>query len=188
MVLHLDPRPNELPSLESLFKCYYSKIYCYTLRFVRNPTIAEDITSDVFLKLVENYDHLRNEGLCSWLLKVARNCVINHYNKYSNKFEISLDGLVDFEKGVDYEQSMSPRKYDVLRDVESAERRSFIDSVFSRLSDKFRGVAALYYLDDLTIYDISDRLCLPVNTVLTRLHRARREMIKDKDMQIALVA
>lgn len=64
-----------------LFDTYLDRIYRYTYFRVMDSTLAEDITSLVFLKAWENLDSLQNgtPSAAGWLYRVAHNAIIDHY-------------------------------------------------------------------------------------------------------------
>jgi len=79
---------------ERLFEKYYmdykKNIYWYVRRRVNNDEVAQDITADVFVKLIENDEVLSKRdcnGVKAWLFTVARNMIIDFFRKKSNNVE-----------------------------------------------------------------------------------------------------
>jgi RNA polymerase sigma-70 factor (ECF subfamily) len=53
-----------------------------------------------------------------------------------------------------------------------------LTQVISKMSDKYKAIATLYYVHDLSILEISEKLSIPVTTVKTRLYRGREYLQK----------
>ena len=69
-------------AFERLFENYSQKLYRFSLSYLKSETEAEEIVQDVFLKLWENRDKLRNEtSFQSYLFTIAFNDIRKHFNK-----------------------------------------------------------------------------------------------------------
>ncbi|MDP2889958.1 MAG: RNA polymerase sigma-70 factor [Bacteroidota bacterium] len=69
-------------AFERLFENYSQKLYRFSLSYLKSETEAEEIVQDVFLKLWENRDKLRNEtSFQSYLFTIAFNGIRKHFNK-----------------------------------------------------------------------------------------------------------
>src|SRR5688572_29841312 len=69
----------EEAALCSLFDLYYPKVYIYGIIQLREPQAAEDLASDVMLKVIEsirNY-HPRGVPLSAWIFRIARNRIVD---------------------------------------------------------------------------------------------------------------
>lgn len=86
-------------AFERLFENYSQKLYRFSLSYLKSETEAEEIVQDVFLKLWENREKLRNEtSFQSYLFTIAFNDIHKHFNKKARderyRTEI-LDSLSD---------------------------------------------------------------------------------------------
>ncbi|MDP3912219.1 MAG: RNA polymerase sigma-70 factor [Bacteroidota bacterium] len=69
-------------AFERLFENYSQKLYRFSLSYLKSETESEEIVQDVFLKLWENRDKLRNEtSFQSYLFTIAFNDIRKHFNK-----------------------------------------------------------------------------------------------------------
>ncbi len=69
-------------AFERLFENYSQKLYRFSLSYLKSETEAEEIVQDVFLKLWENRDKLRNEtSFQSYLFTIAFNDIRKNFNK-----------------------------------------------------------------------------------------------------------
>ncbi len=75
-----------------LYERYQPKIYRYIRVRVDNAATAEDLTSEVFVRLVDQIDRFRYRGrpLLAWLYTIARNLVIDHYRQANRTEQVPL--------------------------------------------------------------------------------------------------
>jgi RNA polymerase sigma-70 factor (ECF subfamily) len=87
-----DAKQNNNDALSKLCKYVYGKIFGYTYYRVRQREDAEDLTSEVILKMIKS---LRNQkgNFLAWVYRIATNTVIDFYRQRSRRHEISLDEL-----------------------------------------------------------------------------------------------
>ncbi len=75
---------------EELYKEYYKKVYNYVYSRLRNHEEAEDVSSDIFLKIIEKLDTFDPEkaSYSTWIYAITRNRVINHYRSFRQTEDI----------------------------------------------------------------------------------------------------
>lgn len=73
-------RERDPAALATIYDTYAPQIYAYIYRRIRDPHRAEDLTSTVFLKMLESLDknNFARERLQSWLYRIAHNTIIDH--------------------------------------------------------------------------------------------------------------
>ncbi len=94
-------------ALESLCKYLFANIYGYVFYRVKHEEDAEEITSEVVLRIVRNL-RAQKGNFYAWIYKIARNAVIDHFRKTSTKQELSYDELQT-------ELSINGHKKDILK-------------------------------------------------------------------------
>jgi len=79
-----------------LYRRYQPKVYRYVYFRVNNEVTAEDLTSEVFVRLVENIHTFQCRGrpLLAWLYTIARNLVTDIYRRGGRATELPLDDLL----------------------------------------------------------------------------------------------
>lgn len=65
----------------NIYQAHVERIYRYCLFRTNSYQDAEDITAEVFVRFLENYDKVQQDRLSAWLFKVAGNLCINRYRK-----------------------------------------------------------------------------------------------------------
>ena len=80
-------------ALGELYDRYELKIYNYIYRRTSNQTLAEDLTAQVFLKMLEaiHNDKTWHSSFSGWLYRIAHNLVIDHYRTRDRQKQISID-------------------------------------------------------------------------------------------------
>jgi RNA polymerase sigma factor (sigma-70 family) len=122
-----------------LYTEYQAKIYTYIKRRVTDPTIAEDMTSDVFAKAVEATQ--RGIGSQShfggWLHRIAHNLVIDHYRTRDLTPEsVELDAMRDDEdRGNNNSEVLAASEPTPLEAIEAGELRAMIDKAINQLAE-----------------------------------------------------
>jgi RNA polymerase sigma-70 factor, ECF subfamily len=150
-ILYLQLQDKDKAAFIKAYDLYLDDIYRFIFFKVSNKEEAEDLTSLVFLKA---WDHIQTnqlkefKSLKALFYKIARNAVIDHYRKQSQRQEISLDqeeGKIDI---VDEKANMSEA-------LELSSDFKTVESKLAELKDEYREVIMLKYVDQLSISEIA---------------------------------
>jgi RNA polymerase sigma-70 factor (ECF subfamily) len=84
-------------ALATIYDEYSPAIYRYLYRRVGNAGLAEDLTGQVFLKLLEAFqrDQLWNSSFRGWLYRIAHNLVVDHYRKQGDRSLVELEETLE---------------------------------------------------------------------------------------------
>ncbi len=158
--------------ISRLYEIYKERLYAYCLKMVGDPHEAQDLTQDIFIKLLSHSEHKIPSGsgdrsVLAWLFTVARNCCLDHLRR-KKTFQGKLKTL------------MSRCKRLVQRDDTSAEviKRSVGYQILSRLPEKQRSLLLLKSCVGLTYQEIAQIYNTTPNTVAVLLTRARKQALK----------
>jgi RNA polymerase sigma-70 factor (ECF subfamily) len=151
-------------------------IFALILRMVHDSQTAEDLAQEVFVKAYRHlgsYDPRRK--FASWLFKVAHNTTIDHLRR------AQLDTVpLAAEHAEDGGGLMAVLADDSAESpAAAAERRDMaraLERAIGRLRPDYREAVVLRYVEGLAYQEICEVLALPVGTVKTNLHRARKEL------------
>ena len=152
-------------------------VYSLIVRMVQDPGTAEDLAQEAFVKAyrsLKTYDASRK--LSSWLFKIAHNTAIDHLRRHTPD-TVSLEAPQDEEGRGGLAAVLSD---DSVEDpAAAAERRDMarsLERAISRLRPEYREAVVLFYLEGASYQEICDVTGLPLGTVKTNLHRARKEL------------
>ncbi|HWN45493.1 MAG TPA: sigma-70 family RNA polymerase sigma factor [Thermoanaerobaculia bacterium] len=152
-------------------------VYSLIVRMVQDPGTAEDLAQETFVKAyrsLRTYDTSRK--LSSWLFKIAHNTTIDHLRRHVPD-TVSLEAPQDEEGRGGLAAILSDTS--VEDPAAAAERRDMarsLERAISRLRPEYREAVVLFYLEGATYQEICDVTGLPLGTVKTNLHRARKEL------------
>jgi RNA polymerase sigma-70 factor, ECF subfamily len=78
-----------------LYEAYFDKIYRYIVMRVGNETEAEDLTQQVFMKMLHSISSYKAKGVpfSSWLYRIAHNGVVDYLRQKSKKTTVDIEGL-----------------------------------------------------------------------------------------------
>ena len=159
-------RDGQINQISFLFERHNVKLYNYFVMLTGDRALSEDLTQDVFLRLLRFRHTFKGNGtFLSWMFQIARNVGIDHYRKH--KKSDSLD-----EKFYELE-STEPTPHE-----ESANRQQveMLHQAMQKLSIKHREVISMARFENLPLKEIAKILNCPVNTVKVRVHRAIKEL------------
>ena len=154
------------PALSTIFETYYLPLYRYIYQHLRHRATAEDLTAEVFSRMLEQLAKGRgpDQHLRAWLYRVAHNLVIDHARRQVHRDHDPLDeGMVSTEQDVEME-------------VHGAIQRERAVTALQRLTPAQRAVIILKYLEGYTNQEISSMLDLSVGAVKALQHRGLASM------------
>lgn len=156
--------------LDQIMNDYSDGILHLVYTYVKNRTQAEDLTQEIFIKCYEKADQFHHlSSVKTWVYRVAS----NHCKDYLRSWHYRKITLS--EKLADYLPSKTRQvEEDFMR---KNEEQTLADAVFS-LPIKYREVVFLHYYQELNLTEISKVTSVNVNTLKTRLKRAK-ELLKD---------
>lgn len=149
---------------ERMVNALASDLYRYAFMLCRNPTLAEDLVQETFMRAWRKLHTLRDERkVKSWLITTLRREYARGFERYQPQF----DGVNVDELGAEPDS--------LERDAEVWELRRAVLG----LPSKYREVLVLQVVGGYTGAEISALLELPLPTVNTRLFRARQKLRRD---------
>lgn len=161
---------------ESVVRQHHSRVYNLAYRFTGRFDEAEDLTQDIFLKIYRTLNSYRAESgaLITWLTRVARNHLIDHYRKF--KAERAQTDSLD----VEYERvEENPARYASPREaLEKRELSEWIHGALLKMSEDLREAVVLRDLEGFSYEEVAEMLNVPVGTVKSRINRGRAELAR----------
>jgi RNA polymerase sigma-70 factor (ECF subfamily) len=149
--------------LETFYQAHHALIYSYVYRSVRNREEAEDLTSQIFLKVVSGLDETRRAKVMElWLFRLTRTMIADYWRIHSRASICSLEALLDsgWDGPAEVKRSVSNT---------AAER---VQLLLQALPERYRDILSCRYLLNLSIRDTARRMGLSVANVKVLQFRA----------------
>ncbi len=144
-------RAGDRSAFDLLIRRYQDLVYRVALRILQNPSEAEDIAQEVFIRMYRGIESFRGDALIStWLYRITTNLCLNALRSARVASFLSFDGVEDL-----YVASADQRP-DLL--LENDELRSLIDHAIAKLPPKQKSVFVLRYTEELSYEEIRDIL------------------------------
>ena len=114
-----------------LYEDYYDRIFRYVSFKTGNSLEAEDITAEVFVKMLESISSFKWQGyqFSSWLFRIAHNLIVDHFRKRGRRHIVALDDAPaaateydpDLDRKLDVDMSMVPVQ-EAMKDLTDLQR------------------------------------------------------------------
>lgn len=152
-----------------LIRRYQHMVYTLAVRMLGNREVAEETTQDVFVKVYKSLRNFRGDSKFStWLYKVAYHRILDASGRESRQKVIRSTIRPDVVYTASTETTWNT--------VMIKERREFLHRILEQLSQDENAVLSLFYLQELSIREISGIMNLSQSAVKVRLFRAREQL------------
>ena len=141
---------------EAIYTEYYSQVLRYVTSQVNDFHLAEDITSDVFLKIYEKLNTYNSDkaGIKTWIFTITRNHLIDYYRTRKVTSEIDENIAIDED-----EPSFSDEDLELLADA------------LNSIDERLRKIVVLHYYSNESLKDIAQEL--GISYIYTKVLHAR---------------
>jgi RNA polymerase sigma-70 factor (ECF subfamily) len=168
-------QPHEIEAFEALVERYGRRIYGLAYRMAGNDADAKDLTQEAFIRV---YRALRRidpgANLESWLYRIVTNLYIDLLRRRPKARVESLDAPLVTAKGDEVAREVEDPGPDPEEMVINAQLDADIQRALLALSPDLRMVVVLSDIEGRSYEEIAEMVRIPVGTVKSRLHRARR--------------
>ena len=154
--------------LEKIMIDYGNELVRLAFSYVKDAEIAKDLVQNTFIKCYKSLESFRFDAqIKTWLYRIT----INECKDYLKSWHYKMVQVKSFIN--ETTKSIIPSTEKIV--IEKHNKEEIKDTIFS-LPKVYREVVYLYYYDSLTSEEIASVLGIPVNTVKTRLRRAKQRL------------
>lgn len=134
-------------ALSELYDRYEAKIYSYIYRRTGERTLAEDLTAQVFLKMLEaiRKDNAWHSSFSGWLYRIAHNSIVDYYRRRDRKQQLPIDEIPVLIDEADSPVRVAEKQFDADR----------LRSAVGRLTSEQAEVVSLRFLEGYSINEVA---------------------------------
>ncbi len=149
-----------LDPLKILFERHHAHVYNFLFKMSQDKMLSEDITQDVFYKLIKYRDSYNNGNFLSWIFTIARNSLNTHYRKTQK----IMEGLDDH----DYKITDTPE--------DTTEAVSHLQMALDQLDRSDRELLILNRLQEIKYAELAEIVGSTPGAVKTKVSRALQKL------------
>ena len=161
-------------SFDDIYAEFHTRVLSYVRARVHDEHEAEDITSDVFVKVMQSYEQYNSEKamLSTWIYTIAANTIRDHFRRLSVRSRHSYDMEEETLEALAYEEDSC------LDGLFREETLNLLADALQTLTERERIIVIMHYYKNISHKEIADRLALSHANVRFINHRAL-EKIRD---------
>lgn len=159
-------------ALSAIVERYWKKIYAFCYCYLRSQAIAEEVTQETFLKVVEQIKTLKDPtSFVAWLYRIARNLCHDEWTHRKRNESLGEEVLTVIPDCGESSEDFMDKKME----------RERVAQAISRLSEDHRDVLVLVHYERLSYEEAAEILDIEVGTLKSRLFRALQKLREQLD-------
>jgi len=166
-VIKLILQAGEMTHVEVLYNRYCDKVYRKCISFVKEPSIAEDITHDIFMKVYFNLHSYKSKSKFStWLYSITYNFCIDYLRKGKKQKFVSLENEDRVVNNLEFEE---------VEDVPfiAPDR---LNKIMEMVTPEEKAILLMKYQDGMSIKEIKSIFSISESATKMRIKRAKEKV------------
>ncbi len=168
-------RAKQDPSeFQHLFNKFFNKIFNYALRRTGDAYLADDITSNTFMRAYDQIGSFKWRGISfsAWLYRIAT----NEINQLHRKKKRTTSLTTQMTASLADDRFTDTELLEIEESIANNEKFRQIHAALSRLKTKYQSALTLRYFENKSIKEIAAILDISENTVKTHIHRGLKKL------------
>lgn len=150
----------EIESFEAIYERYNADVYRFAVHLSGNPTLAEDITSETFVRVWTAPGKIRTTTVKAYLLTIARHLYLDEARAMHRHVDLDAEAIA----------APGPSPHALTEQHTEAER---MRRALAKLTESDRAALLMRANDELGYEEIAAALAISVSAAKVRVHRAR---------------
>jgi RNA polymerase sigma-70 factor (ECF subfamily) len=150
-------------AIGTLYDRHQPHIYRFVWSRVRHQQTAEDMTGEIFTRMVTNLSGYQITGIPfrAWLYRIARNLIVDHFRQHGERLPLPLDAVENMTEETDSMDSLLQHKITV----------EYVEQALDRIDPEQREVVVMRFLVGLPLKEVALTLDKTVPAVKSLQHR-----------------
>ena len=170
-VITIDQAQHAPEAFVQLYRLHYDRVFRYCDHRLFNRAAAEDVTSTVFLKVVQKFPNFRGDlpAFGNWLYKIATNTINTHLRDVAQRkklLQYQADRIANCDTNCDSSVA------------EKAQRLAVMHQAMFTLKGRYQTVITLRYFENMKLSDVAEIVGSSPGTVRSQLKRALAQLRK----------
>lgn len=151
-------------AFSKLYEMYLPKIFSYVSRRIADRDEAEDIVSNIFLRVVSHIKSFdpQKSSFKSWIYTIATHMMIDYFRTHGKRKHEDIETAESV-----FDQAKNP-----YEEVKMSEEKKRVHRVIDRLPERHQKIIMLKYFSDLSLPEIAETLAVTPNNAGVMVHRA----------------
>ncbi|OIK09287.1 RNA polymerase subunit sigma-70 [Bacillus sp. MUM 116] len=164
-------------SISAIYRLHYLDVYRFLICFSGNQNDAEDMTQEVFIRVLNNLSSFNSGNLKTWIFAIAKHVAIDHYRKkrFTSIFKEN------------YFKQLKSSASGPNEQMEQDELKKSIHDAISKLKPNHRTVVILRGINEFSIKETSEILQCSESKVKVDYHRALKDLKKKLKINVGEV-
>lgn len=159
----LEVSRGDLDQLRHLFDRYHVRIYNFFQKMVRNQAVSEDLTQDVFAKVIRYRSSYKQGNFASWIFTIARNIFSTYYQKQKKeRSHLINDDLTD--------------SGEVHASDSNEEELNHLQRALLKLNPTDRELIVMHRFQEIKYEQIAEIIGSSEGAVKVKVHRALKKL------------
>ncbi|MEI6021624.1 MAG: sigma-70 family RNA polymerase sigma factor [Bacteroidota bacterium] len=157
-----------------LLQRYHESVYFMMMKMCNNKDDAEDLTIEAFGRAFKKLEQYNPEfAFSTWLFKIASNNAIDFLRRKKQKNAISIDSGFEDSERPDHSANIVSQTLDPEESFIKKQKIEAVRVLVENIKPMYREMIELFYFQEMSHEEISQKLNLPIGTIKAQLFRAR---------------